>query len=335
MRPSEFTEEQIIEAGQGLEEEGRRVTGYAIRGVLGGGNATRLKNIWDTFQQSQQVVETEPMQELPVEVQGALDSMAGEFLGQLKSLVIALNNKAVATAELRVSNAVKAARADQEKAEAELLDADTTVEDLESKLDQTSLNFEESQRSLNESVETNEKQSKELTELNKKLAVMKEKTDSITAQLDQEQEENENRQQEITRLIGQVDDLKADKKAETKSAAEWKKKAEKHEKKAFDLLQEKTVLAKHLSDSEHQLDTEKTVSAAKDSNIDEIRAAGKFQANQLNDATDKATKLEKAVTVAELELKQSQATNTDLKNQFEKLQSELIKIASNKGKQKG
>ncbi len=35
-RPSEHDHDRVIEAGKRLEEAGRRVTGYALRKVLGG-----------------------------------------------------------------------------------------------------------------------------------------------------------------------------------------------------------------------------------------------------------------------------------------------------------
>lgn len=53
MRPVEFTTESIIEAGQSLQTAGRNITGFALRQKVGGGNPSRLKQVWDEHQSSQ------------------------------------------------------------------------------------------------------------------------------------------------------------------------------------------------------------------------------------------------------------------------------------------
>ena len=63
------TDEQIIEAAKRLLSAGRRVTGFALRKEIGGGNPTRLVRVWEDYRQSQEVVESEPVQDLPVEVE--------------------------------------------------------------------------------------------------------------------------------------------------------------------------------------------------------------------------------------------------------------------------
>ena len=34
MRPVEFTDEQVVEAGRTLQAQGRNITGFALRGLL-------------------------------------------------------------------------------------------------------------------------------------------------------------------------------------------------------------------------------------------------------------------------------------------------------------
>ena len=68
MRPAEFTQEQIIQAGQELQAAGRNITGFALRQKVGGGNPSRLKLLWDEHLSSQSVTKVEPVAELPVEV---------------------------------------------------------------------------------------------------------------------------------------------------------------------------------------------------------------------------------------------------------------------------
>ncbi|MEZ4128564.1 DNA-binding protein, partial [Salmonella enterica] len=53
MRPAEFTQEQIIEAGEQLQAAGRNITGFALRQKVGGGNPSRLKQVWDEHVNSQ------------------------------------------------------------------------------------------------------------------------------------------------------------------------------------------------------------------------------------------------------------------------------------------
>ena len=120
MRPAEFEDEQIIEAGKRLLSEGRRVTGFALRKEIGGGNPSRLVRVWEEFRQSQEVVESQPVQDLPVEVEEALTEMTDSFLDQVRSLALNLNNRAVKTAERRVADVMKSAKEQQESAEAEL-----------------------------------------------------------------------------------------------------------------------------------------------------------------------------------------------------------------------
>lgn len=135
MRPPEIEDEQIIEAGKQLQADSRRVTGFALRKTVGGGNPSRLVRVWEDYKRSQEVVDAEPEQELPMEVEEALNEMTGTFLEQVRSLAQNLNSRAVKTAERRVADVMRSAKEQQENAEAELIDAATTVDDLEDQLE--------------------------------------------------------------------------------------------------------------------------------------------------------------------------------------------------------
>lgn len=63
MRPATFEPEQIIEAGRALQAEGRNITGFALRNRIGGGNPTRLRQIWDEYRASQHAAESLPVTE--------------------------------------------------------------------------------------------------------------------------------------------------------------------------------------------------------------------------------------------------------------------------------
>ena len=136
MRPAEFTEESIIDAGQQLQAEGRNVTGFALRKVVGGGNPTRLKIVWDQYVAGASPAEVEPVAELPNEVAEALKSVISGLSDQINRLAVDLNDKAVKASERRVAEVIKAAGQEREASEREMADATATVNDLEKKLDE-------------------------------------------------------------------------------------------------------------------------------------------------------------------------------------------------------
>ena len=135
MRPAEFTPESIIEAGQALQAAGRNITGFALRQRVGGGNPSRLKQVWDEHISSQAVARAEPVAELPIEVAEEVAAVTKALTERLAALAVELNDKAVKAAERRVAEVIRTAGEQREQAERELADASQTVDDLESKLD--------------------------------------------------------------------------------------------------------------------------------------------------------------------------------------------------------
>lgn len=136
MRPATFTSEQVIEAGTELQAAGRSITGFALRQRIGGGNPSRLKQIWDEhIASSTAVVHVEEVAELPVEVAEVLSKLTAELTERITNLATNLNDKAVKAAERRVTDAVRAAGEQREAAQRELADAEQTLEDIESKLE--------------------------------------------------------------------------------------------------------------------------------------------------------------------------------------------------------
>ncbi|RBL11921.1 DNA-binding protein, partial [Xanthomonas oryzae] len=103
MRPAEFAPEQIIEAGKELQAAGRNITGFALRQKVGGGNPSRLKQVWDEHVSSQAVTKTEPVAELPVEVAEEVAAVTKALTERLAALAVELNDKAVKAAERRVA----------------------------------------------------------------------------------------------------------------------------------------------------------------------------------------------------------------------------------------
>ncbi|MFN5350621.1 MAG: DNA-binding protein [Polaromonas sp.] len=136
MRPVEFAPEAIIQAGQDLKTAGRNITGFALRQKVGGGNPSRLKQVWDEHLAGQSVTPAEPVAELPVEVAEEVATVTKALTERLAALAIKLNDKAVKAADRRVHEVVRSAGEQREQAERELADASQTVEDLENKLDE-------------------------------------------------------------------------------------------------------------------------------------------------------------------------------------------------------
>lgn len=169
MRPADFTPEQIIQAGRDLQAAGRNITGFALRQRVGGGNPTRLKQVWDEHVSSTSAESAEPVAELPVEVAEEVATVTKELTGRLAALAVELNDKAVKAAERRVAEVVRTAGEQREQAERELTDAAQTVEELETRLDDSGAKIAELETDLAGAGETNKAQAVELAQLRERL----------------------------------------------------------------------------------------------------------------------------------------------------------------------
>lgn len=169
MRPTEFSNEEIIKAGKELQAAGRNVTGFALRQRVGGGSAPRLKQVWDEHISSQSVVTAEQMAELPVEVEEQLKTVSEALIERLRLLAADLNNRAVKASERRVSEVVRSAGEQRAQAERELADASMTVDDLETKLDAATDEAKALSEKLDEVTQTAQQQAVELAQLKERL----------------------------------------------------------------------------------------------------------------------------------------------------------------------
>jgi len=170
MRPAEFPVEAIIEAGQALQAAGRNVTGFALRQKVGGGNPTRLRQVWDEHLASNSVAQAQPVAELPVEVAEEVANVTKALTERIATLAVELNDKAVKAAERRVAEVLRTAGEQREQAERELADAATTVDDLEATLDETKAEVEMLTNKLAESQAHGQAQAVELAQLRERLA---------------------------------------------------------------------------------------------------------------------------------------------------------------------
>lgn len=170
MRPAEFPAEAIIEAGQALQAAGRNVTGFALRQKVGGGNPSRLRQVWDEHLASNSVAQVQPVAELPVEVAEEVSNVTKALTERIAALAVELNDKAVKAAERRVAEVLRTAGEQRKQDERELADAATTVVDLESTLDDTKAEVETLTTKLSESQAHAQAQAVELAQLRERLA---------------------------------------------------------------------------------------------------------------------------------------------------------------------
>ena len=166
MRPAEFTHATIIEAGQTLQAAGRNITGFALRQTVGGGNPSRLKQVWDEHLASRAVSKAEPVAELPIEVAQEVAAVTKALTERLTALAVELNDKAIKAAERRVHEVVRTAGEQRAQAERELADAAQTVEDLETKLDEVTHQVRALEGKLADAQATSQAQAVELARLN-------------------------------------------------------------------------------------------------------------------------------------------------------------------------
>ena len=182
MRPADFTPEQIIQAGRDLQAAGRNITGFALRQRVGGGNPTRLKQVWDEHVSSTSSEAAEPVAELPVEVAEEVATVTKELTGRLAALAVELNDKAVKAAERRVAEVVRTAGEQREQAERELTDAAQTVEELETRLDDSGAKIAELETDLTKAGETNNTLTVELARLRERLLSAEKEANTVAAQ---------------------------------------------------------------------------------------------------------------------------------------------------------
>lgn len=208
MRPVEFSPADIITAGNQLKEAGRNITGFALRKLVGGGNPTRLKQVWDEHESRHGAPEAEPVAELPVEVAEEMATVTHDLVQRLSALAITVNDKAVKASERRVREVVRAAGEQREQAERELADASQTVDDLETKLDETLALVDQLKTELSASHEKTQTQAVELAQVTERLALAERsvatgntQNERLTRQLETERQRH---QEEIAQIQNEL-----------------------------------------------------------------------------------------------------------------------------------
>lgn len=137
-RPTEFTDEQIIEAGQKLVSQNQRVTGFALRNLVGGGLPKRLMVVWTEHLEKAAPAKKQD-DDAPLELGEILDEITGDFSTKLAGWakqIYAIANK---LADRRVAEVIRNSREEAERIEAELSDAMAAVTTAEERADEANM----------------------------------------------------------------------------------------------------------------------------------------------------------------------------------------------------
>lgn len=134
MRPTEVTDDQIINAGLQLEATQARVTGFALRREIGAGNPSRLSAVWKAYKEKTAPDPTPQEQALPLpgEIEPALKALTDQMAASLRQLVVTLNAHCQREANARVLQVEQEAAASSAQYLDELADASSQIENLES-----------------------------------------------------------------------------------------------------------------------------------------------------------------------------------------------------------
>lgn len=195
MRPVEVTDETIIEAGRALVEQGRNVTGFALRQVIGSGAPNRLKAVWDR-QQAQTVIQPEPMP-LPEGMAGVLDRLEAQWSTQLRELALELHTLAHRDAEQTLKMGRDQLQHDRQALDQELQDASQTVETLEQQIQK----IQEERDGLRQELQ---QQATQIGTLHAQLEQANQQVRTLTTEVQQEREQRTQAREQVARQEGEL-----------------------------------------------------------------------------------------------------------------------------------
>lgn len=168
-RKAEFTDDEIIAAGNLIKSEGKLVSPYAIRNRLDGGSSPRLKTVWTAYEKEQASNQNthgiEAEIDLPHEIRQVLEINQEKALKHLENSAVESYRIAQKVAEKRVS---------------------MTIEEHKLKIN----DFEESELEASIAIERSDK-----------------KNDQLESELEVLSAEKDRLQSENSRLLGQIESL--------------------------------------------------------------------------------------------------------------------------------
>lgn len=101
MRPSTYSNEEIIAAGNELLQAKTNITGYSLSIQLGGGRPDRLIKVWLAHLTENQNAETKLI-ELSESLEAALDNVLDTIKSNLSSFLVETDNRTNELAEKRI-----------------------------------------------------------------------------------------------------------------------------------------------------------------------------------------------------------------------------------------
>lgn len=195
MRPVEVTDEEIIAAGRSLVEQGRNVTGFALRQVIGSGAPNRLKAVWDRHQ-AQGVPQPEP-RPLPEGIAGVLDRLEAQWSAQLRELALELHTLAHRDAEQALQAGRDQLQHDRQALDQELQDASQTVETLEQQIRELQEEREGWRHEL-------QQQATQIGTLQAQLEHAHQQVQTLTTEMQQEREQRTLAREQVARQDGEL-----------------------------------------------------------------------------------------------------------------------------------
>lgn len=202
MKQPTFNDEQIIEAGMQLLAEKKRVTPFGIRKIIGGGNPSRIKTVWENSQH--EAIEGQVVREqvdLPTEFEEALNTTKES----LDELAKRMYSRAQEISESRVRESISTARKAKEVAEAEVFEAMDTV----TELDEENNDLKEKLENINKALQ---KVSTENSRQEEHIRILTTKAEKDALALKEEKVKNADLQKKVTTL--EVQNKIADKQLE-------------------------------------------------------------------------------------------------------------------------
>lgn len=216
MRPPETSNEAIIEAGKKLQKAGRRITGFGLRKMTGSGSPDRLLRVWEEYCEAErnQGLPNSRVQGLPKDIEQSLKDLSSPLMDFVRQLALDLYDKTERHVQQQTASDIEASQKEQEKARAELLDAQSMLQELEE-----DLGYVRAERiKLSSELKTTHKDMdilrRQVSELERSLAVAQEKyhheqalKDAALQALKEEKNENETLTKELGVLRTQLDGL--------------------------------------------------------------------------------------------------------------------------------
>lgn len=137
MRPSDFSDQDIIQAGISIAETGVPVSGSRIKASFGYGNVARFKKVWDAHVAAQEEAASRHAA-LPPEFLREVEAIQESRMAEVSGLAHRLNDFAVKEARQQVALGLASARQQQDALQQELEEAAKALEDAEAQRDAAS-----------------------------------------------------------------------------------------------------------------------------------------------------------------------------------------------------